>query len=189
MNKVSIIGFGRFGAMLHALLSKGFEVDVFDKNPINNSEINEVSLEDALKNETIFIAVPIRDFEELIVNISNKIESGKTLIDVCSVKVFPKKVMKDNLPVQTDIIATHPLFGPELRALRKVKREYPETQYVFVSERKSPLTTSTFSKILTRAGENAGIELSIHPHMLRHSTGFKLANASTIAAPEPAPSE
>nr|WP_326844985.1 tyrosine-type recombinase/integrase [Rickettsiales endosymbiont of Trichoplax sp. H2] len=40
------------------------------------------------------------------------------------------------------------------------------------------LTTSIFSKILTRAGENAGIELSIHPHMLRHSTGFKLANAS-----------
>ena len=113
MNKVSIIGFGRFGAMLHALLSKGFEVDVFDKNPIDNSEINEVSLEDALKNETIFIAVPIRDFEELIVNISNKIESGKTLIDVCSVKVFPKKVMIDNLPAQTDIIATHPLFGPD----------------------------------------------------------------------------
>ena len=55
MNKVSIIGFGRFGAMLHTLLSKGFEVDVFDKNPIDNSEINEVSLEDALKNETIFI--------------------------------------------------------------------------------------------------------------------------------------
>ena len=38
MNKVSIIGFGRFGSMLHALLSKGFEVDVFDKNPINNSD-------------------------------------------------------------------------------------------------------------------------------------------------------
>ena len=32
MNKVSIIGFGRFGAMLHSLLSKGFEVDVYDKN-------------------------------------------------------------------------------------------------------------------------------------------------------------
>ena len=59
MNKVSIIGFGRFGAMLHSLLSKGFEVDVYDKNSINNSEINEVSLEEALNNETIFIAVPI----------------------------------------------------------------------------------------------------------------------------------
>ena len=58
MNKVSIIGFGRFGAMLHSLLSKGFEVDVYDKNPINNSDINEVTLENALLNETIFIAVP-----------------------------------------------------------------------------------------------------------------------------------
>ena len=38
MNRVSIIGFGRFGAMLHSLLSKGFEVDVYDKNSIDNSE-------------------------------------------------------------------------------------------------------------------------------------------------------
>ena len=113
MNRVSIIGFGRFGAMLHSLLSKGFEVDVFDKNSIDNSEVNEVSLEDALRNETIFIAVPIRDFENLVKDISKKISSGKTVIDVCSVKVFPKKVMLDNLSNETDIIATHPLFGPD----------------------------------------------------------------------------
>ena len=113
MNKVSIIGFGRFGAMLHSLLSKGFEVDVYDKNPIDNSEVNEVSFEEVLKNDTIFIAVPIRDFEDLVINISSKIQSGKTIIDVCSVKVFPKQVMIDNLPAETDIIATHPLFGPD----------------------------------------------------------------------------
>ena len=113
MNKVSIIGFGRFGAMLHSLLSKGFEVDVFDKNSIDNSDVNEVSVEDALRNETIFIAVPIRDFENLVKDISKKISSGKTVIDVCSVKVFPKKVMLDNLSNETDIIATHPLFGPD----------------------------------------------------------------------------
>ena len=113
MNRVSIIGFGRFGAMLHSLLSKGFEVDVFDKNSIDNSDVNEVSLEDALQNETIFIAVPIRDFENLIKDISKKISREKTVIDVCSVKVFPKKVMLDNLSNETDIIATHPLFGPD----------------------------------------------------------------------------
>ena len=113
MNRVSIIGFGRFGAMLHSLLSKGFEVDVFDKNSFDNSDVNEVSLEDALRNETIFIAVPIRDFENLVKDISKKISSGKTVIDVCSVKVFPKKVMLDNLSNETDIIATHPLFGPD----------------------------------------------------------------------------
>jgi site-specific recombinase XerD len=72
--------------------------------------------------------------------------------------------------------STHPLFGPELRALRKIARDYPDTEYVFVSERKGPLTASTFRKILARAGEEAGLGLFVHPHMLRHSTGFKLAN-------------
>lgn len=72
--------------------------------------------------------------------------------------------------------STHPLYGPELRALRKIARDYPETEYVFVSERKGPLTDSAFRKILARAGEEAGLGLPVHPHMLRHSTGFKLAN-------------
>jgi site-specific recombinase XerD len=70
----------------------------------------------------------------------------------------------------------HPLFGPEIRALRRIKRDYPDTQYVFITERKGPLTDSTFSKLLARAGEKAELGLPIHPHMLRHSTGFKLAN-------------
>ena len=47
--------------------------------------------------------------------------------------------------------STHPLYGPELRALRRLLREHSDTQYVFVSQRKAPMTTSTFSKIIARA--------------------------------------
>jgi type 1 fimbriae regulatory protein FimB/type 1 fimbriae regulatory protein FimE len=72
--------------------------------------------------------------------------------------------------------STHPLHGPEIRALRKLAREYPETPYVFVTERKGPLTDSGVRKIVARAGEAAGLDFPVHPHMLRHSTGFKLAN-------------
>lgn len=72
----------------------------------------------------------------------------------------------------------HPLFGPELRALRKIKRQYPNTEYIFISERGSPMTSSTFRKIIARAGRVANIGMPVHPHMLRHSTGFKLANES-----------
>jgi integrase len=72
--------------------------------------------------------------------------------------------------------STHPLRGPELRALHEVLRNYPETAYVFVSERRAPMTTATFHKPLVRAGEAAKLGMPIHPHMLRHSTGFKLAN-------------
>jgi type 1 fimbriae regulatory protein FimB/type 1 fimbriae regulatory protein FimE len=71
----------------------------------------------------------------------------------------------------------HPLFGPEIRALRKLKRDSGESPYVFNTERKGPITVATFRKLLTRAGENANIEISVHPHMLRHSTGHKLASA------------
>ena len=70
----------------------------------------------------------------------------------------------------------HPLRSPELRVLRKIKRDYPETQYVFVSERKAPLSTRTIRHIIARAGELAGISEPIHPHQLRHACGYYLAS-------------
>ena len=78
--------------------------------------------------------------------------------------------------LKNGVASTHPLRGPELRALRKLQREYPDTPYLFVTERKGPLTTSTVRKLLARAGESAKIGMPVHPHMLRHSTGYKLAN-------------
>lgn len=72
--------------------------------------------------------------------------------------------------------STHPLRGPEIRALRALQRAYPDTPYVFVTERGGPLTTSTVRKLVTRAGEHARIEFPVHPHMLRHACGYKLAN-------------
>jgi len=78
--------------------------------------------------------------------------------------------------LKNGITSTHPLFGPELRALRVVRRDYPDSEYVFMTERKSPITDSTFRKIVARAGKLAKLGMPIHPHMLRHSTGFKLAN-------------
>ena len=74
------------------------------------------------------------------------------------------------------IPSTHPLHGPELRALRQLERGAGTAPYVFVSERKAPLTDSAFRKIVARAGVAADLGLPVHPHMLRHSTGFKLAN-------------
>jgi len=74
------------------------------------------------------------------------------------------------------IASVHPLRGPELRILRRLQRDYRDTAYVFVSERKAPLTSDAVRKIVGRAGRQAGIEFSVHPHMLRHATGYKLAN-------------
>jgi len=72
--------------------------------------------------------------------------------------------------------ATHPVEGDELRLLRRLQREYSDSPFVFTTERGGPLTRSTVSKLLARAGTGAGMPFPVHPHMLRHGTGYYLAN-------------
>src|SRR5262249_35019074 len=79
--------------------------------------------------------------------------------------------------VKSGTPSTHPLGGRELRALRRLKREQESSPFVFVSERGAPFSTDGFAKMLTRAAQAAGLEtLKVHPHMLRHACGYKLAN-------------
>ena len=72
--------------------------------------------------------------------------------------------------------SVHPIRGPELRALRRLQRDYPASSYLFVTERKGPMTAATVRKMIARAGGQAKIPFPVHPHMLRHATGYKLAN-------------
>ena len=72
--------------------------------------------------------------------------------------------------------ATHPLTGRELRALRRLQREQEKSPFVFISERGAPFTRRGFQTMVKRAGEAAGFDMKLHPHMLRHACGFKLAN-------------
>ena len=80
--------------------------------------------------------------------------------------------------IKNGLASTHPLRGIELRALRQLKRDYDgdNATYVFMSQKGAPLATRSVHEIVARSGENAGFKFTIHPHMLRHSTGFYLAN-------------
>ena len=78
--------------------------------------------------------------------------------------------------LKAGVDSVHPLRGPELRSLRKLKREYPDSPYLFVGERGGPITDSSARKIVARAGQEAKMSFSVHPHMLRHACGFTLAN-------------
>jgi len=78
--------------------------------------------------------------------------------------------------LKNGIDSVHPIRGTELRALRQLRKSYPDSPYLFVSERGGPMTDSNVRKMIKRAGENAKISFPTHPHMLRHSAGYKLAN-------------
>ena len=78
-------------------------------------------------------------------------------------------------------LSTHqPIESDELRTLRAWLRERSlradaRSPYLFLSER-GPFTRQAVNYIVLRAGERARLPFRVHPHMLRHSTGFYLAN-------------
>lgn len=72
--------------------------------------------------------------------------------------------------------SVHYIEGDELRALRKLQRDYPDSPFVFTSERGGPLAARTVHTIVARAGVEARIKFPVHPHMLRHAKGYQLAS-------------
>lgn len=72
--------------------------------------------------------------------------------------------------------STHPLGSTEIRGLNQLKKAAgPGAGFVFTSERGGQLSSSSIRRIIKKAGNHKGL-LMLHPHMLRHSCGFKLAN-------------
>jgi integrase len=58
----------------------------------------------------------------------------------------------------------------------QLRRELPHSDFVFLSERGAPFSEAGFVKMVERAGVVPGLGLKVHPHMLRHACGYKLAN-------------
>ncbi len=103
MLKVGIIGYGRFGRLLHALLKDDFEMHIFDRNNL---------LIPVTECDAVFLCVPIRHLRTVL-NTLAELHPKATIIDTCSVKLYPVTCMQEILPKDTAIIATHPLFGPD----------------------------------------------------------------------------
>ncbi len=78
-------------------------------------------------------------------------------------------------------LSTHqPIEGDELRSIRawlKIRENYPNSSsnYLFLSER-GPLTRQAVNYLVEQIGIRAKLSFKVNPHMLRHSTGYYLAN-------------
>jgi integrase len=69
-----------------------------------------------------------------------------------------------------------PIAGDELRAIRRwlaSRQDY--LPWLFISERGQPFTRQAINYIVAQAAGRAGLP-GVHPHTLRHSCGFSLAN-------------
>ncbi|MDC7126497.1 MAG: prephenate dehydrogenase/arogenate dehydrogenase family protein [Spirochaetales bacterium] len=112
---VAVYGMGRFGSFWASVLSGKFNVSGFSRsNREYPSGVQRIHKEEDLAEfDTIFLCCAISAVEEVLKRISPFIKEGATVIDTCSVKEEPVRLMLKYLPESCGIIATHPMFGPD----------------------------------------------------------------------------
>jgi prephenate dehydrogenase len=112
--EVAIIGYGRFGSLAARYLKRYFRVYVADVKKLARDErgIHIVPIHIAATKDIIILAVPINRMVSVLHTIVPYLKDGALICDVCSVKEYPARWMKDILPKSVLILATHPLFGP-----------------------------------------------------------------------------
>ena len=78
-------------------------------------------------------------------------------------------------------LSTHqPLEGDEIRAVRawlRLRTNAPccNSPLLFLSER-GPMTRQAVNYLVKKISQHAGLHTHVHPHTLRHSCGYALAN-------------
>ena len=114
---IGIIGFSRFGQLLAKILKPHGEVYVWNRSDkaqdAKNLGVNLVDLEKVCQCDWVFVAVAISAAESMIKKIASLVKKGTLVMDVCSVKVLPAKWLHAYLPQEVEIMATHPMFGPD----------------------------------------------------------------------------
>lgn len=118
--KIGIIGYGRFGRFIGKKISKDHDVcclDLIDKS----KEALEDGIEfypkydasEFVKNlDVVVLAVPIVDFEDVVLSLPLDRLKGKLIVETCPLGSHPKEVLLRCVPTGADIISTTPMFGP-----------------------------------------------------------------------------
>jgi len=78
--------------------------------------------------------------------------------------------------LKSGLAVEHPIAGDEIRALKRyLGIRIDVLPWLFLSERQQPLTRQSVNYLIAKAAGRAELP-PVHPHMLRHSCGFYLAN-------------
>ena len=113
--KIGVYGLGRFGSFWATCLAKRYPVVGYNRSPKLNPPqgVEMVTLEELYSCDTIILCVAISSFRQVLKEIAPHLKPGALVMDTCSVKIFPASVMEKVLPQEIEIIATHPMFGPD----------------------------------------------------------------------------
>lgn len=116
--QISVFGFGDFGQLTTKHLVRRADVSVYDRNHSRTKEIEKlgakaVPLEEAAAGDVVILAVNLDVLESTLEQIAPHLKPGTLVVDVTSVKLKPVEMMERLVPADCQILATHPLFGPQ----------------------------------------------------------------------------
>ena len=117
--RIAILGAGKMGVWFAKFFrNEGYSVVIADRKKEKLAKLkSELAVEttdfvDAAKNaDKILICVSISAFEEVVKKISPAIHEGQVVMDICSIKDFPVKVMHKYIKGAL-VLGAHPVFGP-----------------------------------------------------------------------------
>lgn len=112
--RIGIIGLGRFGAALASLVAEhGYRWCGWDLAAAGPGEQAAADLDALLAgSDLVIIAVPVAAFEAVLRQLRPRLRSQHQVIDVCSVKEGPCRLMDEILGEAIPHVGSHPLFGP-----------------------------------------------------------------------------
>jgi len=118
MRRLGLVGFGQFGQLAAQLLKDHFKIVATDIAPGAEAAARAAGvafggLEEAAGCEVVVVAAPVAAMRGLFAAIAPYVRPGALVVDVGSVKMLPAQWMRELLPDHADIVATHPLFGPQ----------------------------------------------------------------------------
>ena len=114
------------------------------------------------------------------------VRHGLRATEACNLKISDIDLLNKTIYIRrlkNGKPAVQPIYnGGELKSLHewiRIRSTLLEVDgFLFVSERQAPLTRAGVDKIVRKYAAAAGLEdLNVHVHMLRHSTGYALANS------------
>jgi|MudIll2142460700_1097286.scaffolds.fasta_scaffold03187_4 prephenate dehydrogenase len=126
MVRTAILGAGKMGAWFARFCREnGEQVIIADRKKERLARFEKASgiettdnFADAVKlADNIMICVSISAFEEVVENIAPFVSEGQVVMDICSVKEQPVRIMHQHIKKGL-ILGTHPVFGPGSKGVR-----------------------------------------------------------------------
>jgi len=113
--EIGVYGLGRFGGFWASRLAAFHTVFGWSRNERRPTPpgVRRVSEKECLAAPVVVLCVAISAMEEVLERIAERLRPGTLVMDTCSVKVYPANLMLRLLPPEIEILATHPMFGPD----------------------------------------------------------------------------